>query len=224
MSISLPDRSSLRPGENFQDQVTSYLCSRALIALNRRHLAQRRRGQVRQLQLTSRDLRVLARWLMLAADAEFEAQYSDTHSTDPGMAKRYRLSRDKLEDGALKRATWIISHWDSRKVEGRSRGGSHGARNGVRKGRVGFPDFWAVAYEELPKKERKARIMTESGMSASTYYKLQRRAPEIRAAIEKRKAEQAGNRLDFDFLLEGFHSYEEWRKRRERSPQADSDR
>lgn len=187
MTLDRPDRRALAKGENYQDLVSGYLCSRALAALNRRHVRQLRAGHLRVLD--SRDVRGLTRWLIALADYEFSGEYLNASSDAKSTPKRYLLDREKLMDSMADRAGWVIRNWDGSKVEGRRRGGQHSsATTGTLKGpppRFSTGDI--LPYYDLPNGERKATVMAQTGMSASTYYALLRKVPGVLERIESRK-------------------------------------
>ena len=189
MTLQRPERSAVPNGDTFQNLVNRYLCSRALQALNRRHLGQVRRGHVRPLN-PGCDLAVTAlqRWLHLVADSEFGSDFDWPEPGHPRPSSRYRLDPDKLADSMRARAAWVLQHWDPTKVERRSAGGSHGRATGVIKGPP--PKFTVAAvlpYYHLPPAERKARVLATSGMSPSRFYQLLRQVPDAMERVEQRR-------------------------------------
>ena len=205
MKLDRPDRRAVAKGENYQDLVSGYVCSLAIRALNHRHVRQLRRGHVRPLD--SRDVLALTRWLVLLADAELSDDDNDMAGTDRPMPKRFLLDRDKLMDSMPSRAAWIIRMWDRSKVEGRRRGGLHSAATtGTRKGpppKFGVRDI--LPHYHLPRAERKARVIAETGMKSSRYHELLRHVPAMLERIEESRAEAIDplNGIDPDAFLRG---------------------
>lgn len=200
-----PTRQDVPKGGNFHDLVSSYLCSRAFTTLNRRHIAQLKREHVTY----NVPERALARWFMLIADLEFRDEYTDPASTDRAQPKRYDLHRDKLERQSPHRARWVLSHFDASKIAGRRAGGLHGREQGVQKGpNPKYHLFHLLEHWELPARERKKRVLAETGMSASTYYKLLKQVP---AVLERRAARREASAMtsagmtseEIDALLSG---------------------
>ncbi|CAI9386538.1 hypothetical protein [Microbacterium sp. T2.11-28] len=206
MTLHRPDRADIPTGDTYQYVVECYLSSRGLHALNRRHLAQLRRGHVRPLDTRNAlDVAALERWLQLVADVEFGHEYADP-AHPHGMRKGLVLDSDKLSARMRERAVWVLRHWDKTKVERRSAGGRHGRANGVRKGpppKFGVRDI--LPHYGLPPTERKARVMAETGMSESMFYKLMRQVPAALARIEERRATAIDplDGLDPDAFLRG---------------------
>jgi hypothetical protein len=113
----------------------------------------------------------LAKWLMQVADRDYRDAFTEGSE---GVPAKYRLSRAKLEEGAPKRARWVIEHWSPGFLERKRRGGRHGAADGITKGpkpRFTVADLLPYIWE-LPPHEAKRAVQDHTGMSDSTYYRL----------------------------------------------------
>lgn len=206
MTLHRPDRANVPKGDTYQNAVSTYLCSRAMGALSRRHLAQLRRGHFRPLDSRNvRDVAALERWLQIVADIEFGHEYAEPLHPH-GMRKGLVLDSDKLAGTMRARASWVLQRWDKTKVERRSAGGRHGRATGTRKGPP--PRFTVAAilpHYDLPPAERKARVIAETGMSASMFHKLLRQVPAALKRIAERRATATDpfDGLDPDAFLRG---------------------
>lgn len=172
--IPVPTRSSVAhsPSTTFQDAVGKYLCSVGLSLLNSRYL----RDGTRLSASNEQHVAALASALERVAEEVFAGQWD---FEEPGQTRRRshdRLDQDKLFDGLRDKAVWVLNRWDATKIEGRRRGGRHGAKDGVRKGKVPrwVPGLLAD-FDHLPPREMKAQALATLGCSESTYYDMLRK-------------------------------------------------
>lgn len=181
----------VKGGPTFQDLAGRYLCSVGMSLLNTRHL----RGGPRLDPADPQHLGALAQELEKVALEVFDAHWSDSAPGAAHIQKKLRLDQAALLDGLGAKAEWVIARWTPDKIEGRRRGGRHGAKDGVRKGpQPRYYAFQVEEFEHLPPAERREAAMKALGCSASTYYALRRR-------YLARLAEDGELRDQFDYLL-----------------------
>jgi len=172
--IHVPTSDDARiPGAaTFQDLAGRYLCSVGLSLLNSRHIAEEPPLDSRNVQ----HVEALERALHRVAVEIFADAWSDPSPGSAHLAARLRLDQAKLLDGTPQKVLWVLAAWKPEKVEGRRRGGRHGAAQGVRKGKT---PRWVPAqlepFADLPDRQRKAQAMAALGCSASTYFELWKR-------------------------------------------------
>ncbi len=185
--VPVPTAADVVPGgKNLLDLAGGYLCRVALVALNKNHLST---------DPVSVDLAVVIAFMEQVAVEQLD--FSDA----PGsahVAKRYQLVMSKVLDGIPAKAIWVLQKWDPKRIDGRQRGGRHGAAQGVRKGRTPrlIPGFLAD-YAHLEPGERKRQFQAQHPCSDSTYFKLQR----TWKARQEANAEQAQEAAEFAAYL-----------------------
>lgn len=196
--LARPDRSSAnKQTGSYQDQVSRYLCSRAMS-----HLCVRHRTGAPKLSCSAPDVEYLAQWMTDVALVEFAEEFDyDT----VGRSAIARLDCGKLLDGMALKAAWVLERWSCDRMEACSLGGKHGKWCGVRKGRVprwSFADlkpFW-----DLPRRGRAKACMEATGMSSATFYKLAKGMPAFLARLELEAQEMAALNDEFAELLNGI--------------------
>lgn len=190
--IQVPTRSDAmtRGAPTYQDLVGRYLCKVALSLLNSRHV----QGKPPLQAGSAQHVDMLADAMTRVAESVFRNEWGD-YADAAGRPARFRLDHGKLLDGIRKKAAWALQHWSPDKVEGRQRGGRHGAASGVRKGRVPrWTPGLLAEFEDLPVRDRKIRAMAELGCSASTYHDLWKRYI-ARKNVTARSGEETTARL-----------------------------
>lgn len=175
-----PTRADVEPGDTYRNAVEGWLFGDALALMNRRHLD----GRLPLDSGNSAHVQTMTEWLNRLARQEF--------ATDdgPNFPVKLRLDLSKVLDSNERRARRALEVWNPTKVEGRRRGGRHGAAQGVTKGR---PPRWTHAdlrdVWELPQRQRRAAAMA-LGMSSNRYYQLAPGMPAFLAELHELRQER----------------------------------
>jgi hypothetical protein len=190
-----PTRTDATSKKSFQDLVEGWLVSAALARLNAHHLA----GKPPLDSGNERHISRLADYMNAVADQEFDGEFNDD---DPKAFPTKTRLLHWTSDNQIRRAIYVLQRWDPTRVAGRRRGGKHGAEDGVRKGPT---PRWSCAdllpHWDLPARQRQAAVTAATGMSSSTFYRLQSGMDSFLERRAADDADRAASASEFAHLL-----------------------